>query len=139
MRQRNWPSKYLWERNRMNANRKLEIGTLALLASLMSAQASAQPIGGGIPHQTTLGHELFLVLVGAVLGGFLGPLFQVLDGWIGISPGVRQQKANYAVQREIAASLDALVRAQTVASADRRSTAPSGLDPTVVSPAVKSV
>jgi hypothetical protein len=110
----------------MNAHRKLEIGTPALLASVMSAQASAQPIGGGIPHQTTLGHELLLVLVGAVLGGFLGPLFQILDGWIGISPGVRQQKANYAVQREIAASLDALVRAQTVASADRGATVLSG-------------
>jgi hypothetical protein len=78
----------------------------------VGAQVSAQPIGMG-PPPPTLGHELFLVLVGAVLGGFLGPILQMLDAWVGISPGAKQQKANYAVQRKIAASLDALVKAQT--------------------------
>ena len=85
----------------------------AVLAVALMTPANAQFISGGGYNPPTLGHELFLIVAGAVLGGFLGPLFQILDGWIGITPGMRQQKANYAVQREIAASLDILVRLQT--------------------------
>ena len=64
----------------------------------------------GAPPLASFGHELMLIVIGAVLGGFLGPLFQILDGWLGITPGIRQQKANYAVQREIAAPLETLVK-----------------------------
>ncbi len=89
------------------------IGLAAAL--IISGPANAQIVSGGIPPQPTLGHELMLVLVGAVLGGFLGPLLMLVDGWIGISPGVKQQKANYAVQREIAESLRTLVTPQAQA------------------------
>jgi hypothetical protein len=74
------------------------------------ASANAQIISGGFTPPPSLKHELMLILIGAVLGGFLGPLFQILDSWIGISPGARQQKANYQVQREIAAHLAVLVK-----------------------------
>jgi hypothetical protein len=50
-----------------------------------------------------------LIVIGAVLGGLLGPIFMIVDGWIGMTPGAKQQKANYAVQREIAESLRTLV------------------------------
>lgn len=53
---------------------------------------------------------MMLIVIGAVLGGFLGPAFQILDGWFGITPGIRQQRANYAVQREIEAHLATLVK-----------------------------
>jgi hypothetical protein len=81
-------------------------------ALIISGPANAQMISGVTPPPT-LEHELMLVLVGAVLGGFLGPVLMLVDGWIGVSPGVKQQKANYAVQREIAASLRTLVTLQT--------------------------
>jgi hypothetical protein len=68
------------------------------------------PFGGGAYIAPSFGHELMLIVIGAVLGGFLGPLFQILDGWFGITPGIRQQKANYAVQREIEAHLETLVK-----------------------------
>jgi hypothetical protein len=46
------------------------------------------------------------------MGGMLGPIFQILDSAVGITPGARQMRANYEVQREIAASLRQLVTAQ---------------------------
>jgi hypothetical protein len=51
---------------------------------------------GYAPPGVSLGHELMLILIGAVFGGFLGPLLQILDGWLGISPGIKQQRANFA-------------------------------------------
>ena len=54
-----------------------------------------------------------LIVIGAVLGGFLGPILSMLDNAIGISSRAKQQKANYAVQREIAASLRTLVNRQS--------------------------
>lgn len=88
---------------------------LSALATIMAVVpvANAQSISAGAQPPPALSHELFLVLVGAVLGGFLGPLLQMLDNWVGITPGVRQQRANYAVQREIAASLQALIKLET--------------------------
>jgi hypothetical protein len=80
---------------------------LILLAAPVSAQFSSG--GGGFPPPS-FQHELTLIVVGAVLGGFLGPLLQILDAWIGITPGIKQQRANYAVQREIAAHLATLVK-----------------------------
>jgi hypothetical protein len=53
---------------------------------------------------------LMLIVIGVVFGGILGPAFQILDGWLGITPGIRQQKANYAVQREIEAHLATLAK-----------------------------
>jgi hypothetical protein len=94
-------------------------------ALIISGPANAQMVFPGPPPQATLGHELMLVLVGAVLGGFLGPVLMLVDAWIGISPGVKQQKANYAVQREIAASLRTLVTLQ----ADNKSKPSEGLPP----------
>jgi hypothetical protein len=41
------------------------------------------------PPLASFGHELMLIVIGAVLGGFLGPAFQILDGWLGITPGIR--------------------------------------------------
>jgi hypothetical protein len=91
-----------------------QIGQIFSLSAalIVSGPANSQMLSGGFPPQTSFGHELMLIVIGAVLGGFLGPLFMVLDGWFGISPGVKQQRANYAVQREIAASLRALVTLQ---------------------------
>ena len=86
---------------------------MVLAIIVMSAPASAQIISSGGSAPPSLWHELMLILIGAVLGGFLGPLFQILDGWIGISPGVRQQKANYQVQRAIEAHLAVLVKQAT--------------------------
>jgi hypothetical protein len=71
---------------------------------------SGLPTGGVVVTGPSFGHELMLIVIGAVLGGFLGPAFQILDGWLGITPGIRQQKANYAVQREIEAHLATLVK-----------------------------
>lgn len=92
-----------------------QIGQIFSLSAalIISGPTNSQTISGGFPPQTTFGHELMLIVIGAVLGGFLGPLFMVLDGWFGISPGVKQQKANYAVQREIAANLRTLVTLQS--------------------------
>ena len=91
-----------------NFRRALTAGPLILIAAPGFAQFS----GGGVAiiGGPSFGHELMLIVIGAVLGGFLGPLFQILDGWLGITPGIRQQKANYAVQREIAAHLETLVK-----------------------------
>ena len=58
-----------------------------------------------LAKQPTLFHELFLVLVGAVLGGLLGPLLQVFDDMLGLTPGARYRLENYQVQRDIAVSL----------------------------------
>jgi hypothetical protein len=66
----------------------LRVSGLVLLLLLAGSQANAQFVSAGVSPPPTLAHELFLVLVGAVLGGFLGPLFQILDGWLGITPGV---------------------------------------------------
>jgi hypothetical protein len=72
------------------------------------------PFGGGAYIAPSFGHELMLIVIGAVLGGLLGgllgPLLQMLDARFGISPGMKQQKANYEVQREIAAHLATLVK-----------------------------
>jgi hypothetical protein len=92
-----------------------QIGQIFSLSSTLIISGSANAQGIILPYppsQTTLGHELMLIVIGAVLGGFLGPVLTILDGWIGISPGVKQQKANYAVQRDIAASLRTLVTLQ---------------------------
>jgi hypothetical protein len=87
--------------------RALTAFPLILLAAPVSAQFSS---GGGVPPPPSFQHELTLIVVGAVFGGFLGPLLQILDAWIGITPGIKQQRANYAVQREIAAHLATLVK-----------------------------
>ena len=94
------------------ATRALGIFGLIAGASTICGRATADIFSGGPLPQPTLAHELFLVLVGGVLGGVLGPVFQILDGAIGITPGVKQQRKNYAVQRDIAASLRTLVRVQ---------------------------
>jgi hypothetical protein len=88
-----------------------QIGRIFALSAALSISGSANA-NMVIPGPPTLEHELMLVLVGAVLGGFLGPILMLIDGWIGISPGVKQQKANYAVQRDIAANLRTLVTLQ---------------------------
>ena len=76
--------------------------------TLLSVAASAQSLSPGptiippdLAKQPTLGHELFLVLIGAVLGGLLGPLLQVFDDWLGVTPGSRYRLENYRVQRNI--------------------------------------
>src|SRR6266446_5922151 len=94
-------------------------------ALIISGPANTQIISGGIPPQPTFWHELMLIVIGAVLGGFLGPVLMMLDGAIGISPGAKQQKANYTVQREIAASLRTLVTLQ----ANNKSKPSEGLPP----------
>ena len=83
---------------------------IALGLIVMVPSAKAQMISSSSPPPPSFEHELMLIVIGAVLGGFLGPLLQIIDSWIGISPGVRQQKANYAVQRKIEAHLALLVK-----------------------------
>jgi hypothetical protein len=78
-------------------------------AFLIFSPANAQMIGGGCPPPTSLSHGLMLIVIGAVLGGFLAPFLMIIDNCLGISLGVRQQKANYQVQREIADSLRTLI------------------------------
>jgi hypothetical protein len=72
------------------------------------------PTGGVVVTGPSFGHELMLIVIsaglGGLLGGLLGPLLQMLDARFGISPGMKQQKANYEVQREIAAHLATLVK-----------------------------
>ena len=72
----------------------LSTSTALASAVLASVPGSAQMIGGGGPPPPTLGHELTLIVVGAVLGGALGPVFQLFDSLLGITPGARQQQAN---------------------------------------------
>ena len=79
---------------------------------LISAPAEAQTIGVS-SQGPTFTHELTLIVIDAVLGGFLGPLLMIVDGWIGISPGARRQKQNYAAQRDIADSLRTLIALKT--------------------------
>ena len=79
-------------------------GSVACLAQGISGGAATPP--------PTLQHELFLIVTGAVLGGALGPLFQIVDSWLGITPGSRSQRANYHVQREILRSLRELIKLQ---------------------------
>jgi hypothetical protein len=84
---------------------------LGIIALIISGRANAQimPGGGGGYPPPTLWHELMLIVIGAVLGGFLAPVLMMIDNGIGLSPGAKQQKANYAVQREIAENIRTLV------------------------------
>lgn len=85
---------------------------LAGLFALVSSPAFAE-VGAAPPTPApTLGHELFLIVAGAVLGGLLGPILQIVDSWLGLTPGTKQMRANYEVQREIAANLAKLVAVQ---------------------------
>jgi hypothetical protein len=74
------------------------------------------PIGPSyvMPPVVPLGHEVTMILIAAVVGGLvgglLGPLLQMLDSRFGITPGIKQQRANYEVQREIEAHLATLVK-----------------------------
>lgn len=82
-------------------------------AILLLSMSSGVAFASGPPTPApTLSHELFLIVTGAVLGGLLGPILQIIDSWLGVTPGARQQKENYEVQREIAASLVKLVAVQ---------------------------
>jgi hypothetical protein len=82
--------------------------SLLAAAFLVSTPANAQIISG-VSQPPSLSHELMLIVIGAVLGGFLGPLLMIIDSRLGISPGTKQQRENYRVQREIAASLRTLI------------------------------
>jgi hypothetical protein len=87
---------------------------LGVLAVLIPLSASAQYGPGPAPPYPppTLAHEFFLILAGAVFGGFLAPILMAVDFRLGISAGAQQQRENYAVQRDIAASLRQLVNAK---------------------------
>ena len=91
--------------------RSVGVAIMGLMLALCPIAAVAQ-ITPGRPPPTTLSHELFLIFVGALLGGFLGPILQAIDLWLGITPGAKQQQDNYEVQREIASSLRVIADAQ---------------------------
>jgi hypothetical protein len=57
-------------------NRAKQIGQIFSLSAalIISGPANSQMISGGFPPQATFVHELMLIVIGAVLGGFLGPL-----------------------------------------------------------------
>ncbi len=93
------------------------LAVLCAILAIIPMAAFSQVIGSPAPYPpATLTHELSLVLAGAVFGGFLGPILQAFDFWLGITSGAKQQRENYEVQREIAASLRQLVDAQLAAS-----------------------
>ncbi len=88
---------------RMSAIRSLL--TVCVITMLGSFAARAQVFGGG-PAPPTLSHELLLVVAGAIIGGFLGPLCQMIDYSLGISTGAKQQRKNYEIQERMEASRD---------------------------------
>ena len=90
------------------------VSGLALCAVLPLASLPAYgQFGPGAMNYppASLSHEFLLVLSGAIFGGLFAPILQALDFWLGITPGAKQQRENYEVQREIAASLRHLVDA----------------------------
>jgi hypothetical protein len=103
----------------------LTVFPLLLLAEPVTAQFTS---GGGY-SPPSLQHEMTLIIIGAVLGGFLGPLLQIIDAWIGITPGIRQQRANYAVQREIEAHLATLSNSRLKPRPKRRRRLPVPVAP----------